>query len=72
MSATPPVVDYARMKRLSVPAEKESVPIWFIVVALLSALFLFKRFRDHSLTKVSSSDSESLEPSSWEQMSDDS
>ena len=61
---TPPVVDYARMKRLSVPPEKESVPIWFIVVASISALLLFKRFRDHSLTKVSSLDSEPPESSS--------
>lgn len=58
------VVDYAYMRKIKLPEEKESTPIWAIVLIFLAAIFLFKRFRDHSLTKVSSSDSEPPESSS--------
>ena len=57
------VVDYAYMRKIKLPEEKESTPIWIGVIILLAAIFLFKRYQDHSLTKVSSLDSESPESS---------
>jgi hypothetical protein len=58
------VVDYGYMRKITLPEEKESTPIWVIITILLAAIFLFKRFRDHSLTKVSSLDFEPPESSS--------
>jgi len=58
------VVDYAYMKKIKLPEEKDSTPIWVVVTILLAAIFLFKRYRDHSLTKVSFLDSEPPESSS--------
>ena len=58
------VVDYAYMRKIKLPEEKESTPIWVIALIVLAAIFLFKRYRDHNLTKVSSLDSEYPESSS--------
>jgi len=53
------VVDYARMKRIALPEEKEGVSKWILVIFVFVIIFLFKRFRDCQLKKVSSSSSES-------------
>jgi hypothetical protein len=58
------VVDYEYMRKIRLPEEKETVPLWVVVTFFVVSILLYKRYRDHSLTKVSSLDSEPLESSS--------
>jgi hypothetical protein len=59
-------VDYARIKRLQLPEERDTFPTWTVVVILIVIVLLFKRYKDVS------SNSESRELSSLHQTTDDS